>query len=634
MEQEHDGVFTRTFTVEKQVVLDEVVEYNESGKETYHRYYEGHPQHSRGLEIWHEYDAAGNEVHCKNSDGEETWREYDAAGNEVHCKKSDGEETWHEYDAAGNEVHRKKSDGDECWYDYDAAGKCVHDKIILAGLGQEENWYDYDANGNEIHSRQIDIHSEEHEDWSEYDKNGKRIFWRDSHGLKASHVYDANGNEVYGRNMFGKEAWYEYNEKGQCIRMRRSRNAEETESEKYEYDEGGNHVKRTSDSFVDTPPELFRFFDNDNILKRWHTHAVTEEWFAYNERGQLTYRSDHKGKEEWREYDAAGLEIHRKYRLDPYEEEYWYERAFWENGAIKKLAVYRHYHWNKTKGEPMSMQEIEVKAITSLRNPRRRRNASNLRNYIGDTSPNADTDSGKETLDEPPGQTGRTGAYFSRNEPEERQEETPVPCARNSVRNILYIHGLNGSEHSSTCKNLRAILGDCTVHAATFDLQDIVSTMSKISSLVRKHDIGLVVGSSLGGFYALLSDAAPFRIVINPCMRPSIEIPRLAPEMDAKTIVRLSSLERKFYTDALFDSGERARSTFGIFGTGDELFSYADFFASLYSRRSWNGRNMAFVEGGHHKLTAEELAEPVRAAFRYIEEAEAKTRARALSRQF
>ena len=188
-----------------------------------------------------------------------------------------------------------------------------------------------------------------------------------------------------------------------------------------------------------------------------------------------------------------------------------------------------------------------------------------------------------------------------------------------SIGNILYVHGLGGSKESSTCKSLRAILGGRTVHAETFDLYDVSGTLERIGALVERHGIGLVVGSSFGGFYALASKAAPFRVVINPCMRPSIEIPKLDPEMREAVIGELSAMERAVYTDALFDGGALARSTFGIFGTGDELFSYADFFAGLYSRRSWHGRNMAFVDGGHHKLTAEELAEPVRAAVRYVE---------------
>ena len=46
--------------------------------------------------------------------------------------------------------------------------------------------------------------------------------------------------------------------------------------------------------------------------------------------------------------------------------------------------------------------------------------------------------------------------------------------------------------------------------------------------------ITCVIGSSLGGFYALSCNTSVCKIVINPCMDPAVEIPKLTdvPDLD------------------------------------------------------------------------------------------------------
>ena len=118
-------------------------------------------KNSSGFEEWHEYDAAGNEIHYKNSSGYERWCEYDSAGNEVHYKDSNGYEWWREYDSAGNEVHYRSSAGYEEWREYDSAGNEVH----YRNSAGNEVWREYDSAGNEVHRRDSDGYVE----WREYD---------------------------------------------------------------------------------------------------------------------------------------------------------------------------------------------------------------------------------------------------------------------------------------------------------------------------------------------------------------------------------------------------------------------------------------------------------------------------------
>ena len=205
-----------------------------------------------------------------------------------------------------------------------------------------------------------------------------------------------------------------------------------------------------------------------------------------------------------------------------------------------------------------------------------------------------------------------------------------------NVKNILYVHGLGGSKESTTCKNLREILRDCTIFADDFDLFDVAGTQKKIENLIAEHDIGTLIGSSFGAFYVLARKALPFRIVINPCMKPSIEIPKLDPSIPEKTVEDLQKLESAIYVtpekteNGIFTSVMKT-TTFGIFGLCDELFSYREFFEKKYGREfeipivfttgspNDNSASHIFnVEGAGHKMTKEQLEFSVLQSFEMV----------------
>ena len=207
-----------------------------------------------------------------------------------------------------------------------------------------------------------------------------------------------------------------------------------------------------------------------------------------------------------------------------------------------------------------------------------------------------------------------------------------------NVKNILYVHGLGGSKESTTCKNLHEILRDCTIFADDFDLFDVAGTQKKIENLIAEHDIGTLIGSSFGAFYVLARKAIPFRIVITPCMKPSIEIPKLDPSIPEKTVEDLQKLESAIYVtqekteNGIFTSVMKT-TTFGIFGLCDELFSYREFFEKKYGREfeipivfttgcpNDNSASHIFnVEGAGHKMTKEQLSSPILKIFDSLKE--------------
>lgn len=86
---------------------------------------------------------------------------------------------------------------------------------------------------------------------------------------------------------------------------------------------------------------------------------------------------------------------------------------------------------------------------------------------------------------------------------------------------ILYLHGLGSSGLSNTVKELRAKGLD--VVAPTYrpeQYQESIFFLSKV--LAQHHDIQVIVGTSMGGYYALkLAEITSLPVIaINPCFEP------------------------------------------------------------------------------------------------------------------
>ena len=87
------------------------------------------------------------------------------------------------------------------------------------------------------------------------------------------------------------------------------------------------------------------------------------------------------------------------------------------------------------------------------------------------------------------------------------------------MRKILFIHGLASSGAYKTADTLRILLKPCEVIAPDVPI-DPADALSLLQDLVRRERPDLVVGLSLGGFWALQLHDVP-RIVINPDLHPS-----------------------------------------------------------------------------------------------------------------
>ena len=92
-------------------------------------------------------------------------------------------------------------------------------------------------------------------------------------------------------------------------------------------------------------------------------------------------------------------------------------------------------------------------------------------------------------------------------------------------KKILYIYGYGSSPESSTCKWLKNNLPNVIVYSFEYAQSDPENSIPYLCSLVEELDIDVVIGSSLGGWYAMhvASICSLPSILINPVTDSTLE---------------------------------------------------------------------------------------------------------------
>ena len=92
-------------------------------------------------------------------------------------------------------------------------------------------------------------------------------------------------------------------------------------------------------------------------------------------------------------------------------------------------------------------------------------------------------------------------------------------------KKVLYIYGYGSSPESSTCKWLKNNLPNTQVYCFKYEQSDPENSIPYLCSLVEELDIDVVIGSSLGGWYAMhvASICSLPSILINPVTDSTLE---------------------------------------------------------------------------------------------------------------
>lgn len=94
---------------------------------------------------------------------------------------------------------------------------------------------------------------------------------------------------------------------------------------------------------------------------------------------------------------------------------------------------------------------------------------------------------------------------------------------------LLYIYGYGGSRLSSSAVKMRQLLPADRFEVLCYDYpqRDCAVALRFLKEKIRRHHIDVVMGSSLGAFLTLCLDVDIPKLVVNPCLVPSVELPKL-----------------------------------------------------------------------------------------------------------
>lgn len=158
------------------------------------------------------------------------------------------------------------------------------------------------------------------------------------------------------------------------------------------------------------------------------------------------------------------------------------------------------------------------------------------------------------------------------------------------MKRILFIYGFNGSTESTFCRLIRKKLSQegYEVLCPLYQQQDVYETKSFFEEYLEKEQIDVIVGSSFGAFIALCLNSSLPCVVINPCMKPSLELPLLKPRPDhpkdkAASGMMIEACRRieSAVGRGFFNTSERV---IGLFAKDDKLLGekYKDSFKIYY----------------------------------------------------
>lgn len=91
------------------------------------------------------------------------------------------------------------------------------------------------------------------------------------------------------------------------------------------------------------------------------------------------------------------------------------------------------------------------------------------------------------------------------------------------MKEILWIHGFCGRPYSNNFKEMEKYNPQYQWFSIEVDHHALAS-MEKINRYIAEHDVALVAGTSLGGFYALCAEFDGPKMVVNPATNPVCQL--------------------------------------------------------------------------------------------------------------
>lgn len=164
---------------------------------------------------------------------------------------------------------------------------------------------------------------------------------------------------------------------------------------------------------------------------------------------------------------------------------------------------------------------------------------------------------------------------------------------------ILYLHGLASSKLANTYQ----ILKENLIHDWVLSIDIPMNpkeAMDKIMKTIYEFHPSLIIGNSLGGFYASFFEG-PWKILINPALNPNVEITRIlggygefpylkGREDGSNTFVYTKEDEETFeyyanlFREAIIDF-DVVSQTYALFGDADDVVNDKEYFDNLFDSK-------------------------------------------------
>ena len=173
--------------------------------------------------------------------------------------------------------------------------------------------------------------------------------------------------------------------------------------------------------------------------------------------------------------------------------------------------------------------------------------------------------------------------------------------------NILNIHGYHGSSENAAYAALEKRCGNITSPSLDYDAKSPESIADDLRNIIKDRKIDVIVGTSLGGFYAAFLSAEyniPV-ILINPCLLPFLHLPRLGYEGAIISFISMFGTLTALKNEKICC----------IVGDADEILDTNDFTERLCSNEHFRR-----IPGGKHSGATLPLNEYFDEIFSYFDE--------------
>lgn len=153
---------------------------------------------------------------------------------------------------------------------------------------------------------------------------------------------------------------------------------------------------------------------------------------------------------------------------------------------------------------------------------------------------------------------------------------------------ILNIHGYGGTPQNAACVALKANGCDSIFSPQLdYDAETPDNILGRLRYLAADQNAELIVGTSLGGFFAAVLSAQMHLpvMLVNPCLMPFLHLPRLGFQGEITPFIPMFGTLNRLDRD----------NVSCIVGNADEIIDTHDFTERLFGNARFRR-----IPGGHH----------------------------------